>query len=127
MTALRDVIARHVSGPSALGPSETGFNRKVIERELARVRRSREVGFWLLVALYILILIGAGIVVVVNRNQPELIQKLSVATGVSLMGVMLALVSLWSQKSRTDLVMAIVSGMSEDGAKAALNVLLPRL
>lgn len=127
MSALRNVVAQHVSGPSALGPSETGFNRKVVERELARVRRSREVGFWLLVALYSLILIGAGIVVVANRNQPDLIKKLSVATGVSLMGVMLALVGLWSQKSRTDLVIAIVSGMSEDGAKAALNVLLPKL
>ena len=98
-----------------------------MQRELARLRRSRELAFWLLLVFYALILAGAAVLIVVNRTDPVAIGKLFGATGVTLMAVMAAMVNLWAQKSRTDLVMAIANGMSEDGAMAALNALLPKL
>jgi len=127
VSGLRQVVERHIVRPSHAGPSVTSFDRTAIQRELVRMRRSRELGFWLLFVLFAILLFGALVIVVQYRTNPGAIQRISAATGVTLMGVMAAMVRLWAQKVRTDLVMAVVAGMPEEAMRAVLTTLIPKL
>jgi hypothetical protein len=127
MSALRSLVTRHVITPSVLGSDTRAFDRKSLQRELAQLRRSREVAFWIVFGVVVLLVILAVAAAIGYRTDPQLIRKLSTASGVTIMGSVALLVRLWGQKVRSDLVLAIVSGMSEDGVKAALTSLVNRL
>lgn len=128
MSALRMVVQRHTAMPAHAGDAqEDRLDRAVLQKELTRVRRSREIGFWIMFLLLVLLFLGAGMAVIAYRSDPAMLGRLSTATGVTVMGVVAAMTRLWSQKTKTDLVIAIVMATPEKTAQGVLTTLLPHL
>jgi len=127
MSALNEVVQRYVVRPSHAGSGVQDFDRVALQRELRRLRRSREVGYWILFFLFGVLFIGAFVMVVQYRSDPAAIRQISTATGVTLTGIVAAMTNLWAQKVRTDLVIAIVMAMPEEAVKAVLTTLSGKL
>ena len=127
MSALQSIVRRHAVKPSHAGSGAQEFDREALQRELARLRGSREVAFWLMFGLFVVLVVAMLVVAVSFRDDPTKLKQLSAATGLTIMGVMAAIVRLWQTKVAADLVIAIVSGTSEDAARAVLNTLVARL
>jgi hypothetical protein len=117
-----------MSGPAMAGGSPAkGFDRVSLQRELDRMRRTREIAFWICVGLVVLLFTGASTAAVVYRNDPAHLRTLSTATGVTLLGLVGLMVRLWEQKAKVDLVIALVSSMSEDALRSGLSSLVTKL
>jgi protein-S-isoprenylcysteine O-methyltransferase Ste14 len=130
MSALHDLVEAYVVRPAMAGErtDPAAFDRRGLQRELARMRKTREIAFWVCVALLLLLFIGGIVATVVYRNDPTRLDALSAATGgITLVGIVAALVRLWQQKVKVDIVIALVGGLSEEALKAALTSLLTRL
>ena len=131
MSALSDVIQAYVGGPAFAGGSADGepaFDRTGLQRELERLRHTRELAFWICVAFLVVLFVGAAIATFAYRDTPATLGTLQTATGgVTLMGLVGSMVRLWAAKVKADLLVALVSSMSEDALRAALTSLMPRV
>jgi hypothetical protein len=130
MTALHELVQAYVARPAVAGTraAPSGFDRDALQGELARLRKTREIAFWLCVALLLLLFLGGIVATIAYRNDPARVDALSTATGgVTLMGLVAAMIRLWQQKAKIDIVLALVAGLSEDALKAALASLLAKL
>jgi hypothetical protein len=129
MSALRRVVQRHVASPALAGgtPGGAEFDRRALQRELERMRRSREIAFWICVGLLLILFVGLCLAAVAYREDPAKLSTLSTAMGVTLAGVVGGTIRLWEQKVKTDLVMSLASSLSEDSLKSALSALLTKL
>jgi hypothetical protein len=131
MSALSDLLQYYVGGPAmAGGPGSRGseFDRRSLQRQLERLRHSREIAFWICVALLVVLFVGAVAAAVAYRNDPQTLSGLSAATGgLTLMGLVGSMVWLWSAKVKADLLIALVSSMSEDALRAVLTSLVGKV
>jgi hypothetical protein len=130
MTALQELVQAYVTRPAVAGTPtvSSGFDRAALQRELGRLRKTREIAFWLCVGILLLLFLAGIVATIAYRNDPAHVNALSAATGgVTLMGLVTAMNHLWQQKAKIDLVMALVAGLSEDALKAALATLLAKL
>lgn len=127
MSALKAIVETHVVRPGHAGSGSRGFDRTILQQELMSLKRSREIGFWLMFLLLALLFIAAGVAVVYYRSDLPKLGQLSAITGVTFLGVVASMVRLWSQKVKTDLLLAIVMSMPEKAVQGVLNTLLGEL
>jgi hypothetical protein len=127
VTAIRQVVARYLAPPALAGGEAVGLDRSAVQRELASVRRSREIAFWLAAMSLVVIFTMSVAFMISQRDHPEAIKTASMATGITITGVIAAMTKLWQDRVKADLVIALVSGMSEDALKDALMHLVAKL
>ncbi|MBC7789485.1 MAG: hypothetical protein H7Z74_06045 [Anaerolineae bacterium] len=134
MTKLHSLVQAYVAPPGTLGapidssdPSQQSIDRSSLKRELARLRQGREVAFWICFVALLTVFTLSMMYLVQHRDNPAAIAKMSTATGVTLLGVVGIMTKLWQDKIKADLVLAIVSGASEESLKDALRQLLDKL
>lgn len=127
MTQLGDVVARYAAPPGkAGGVASAGFDRKGLQAELARLRTAREIWFWVVGACALAVFVGALIFIVAHSEDTAAITKLATASGVTVTGALAAMTKLWQDRVRADLVLALASGMTEEGLREALLKLIER-
>lgn len=128
MSELRDIVRQYAPAPALLGaPSKSAFDRKALERELGRLRRAREIWFWLCAAAMVALFALAVAFIISRREDTAAITKMSTATGITLTGVVALMTKLWQDRVRADLILAMASGMSEEALREALLKLIERL
>jgi hypothetical protein len=109
------------------GPADGTMDRAALLAELARVRRSREIWFWICAVALAVVFVLAVAYIVANRADPDVIKRMSTATGVTVIGAVAAMTKLLSDRTRSDLVFALVSGLSEEALRPVLLALVAKL
>ena len=127
MTRIGDVVARYTVPPGkAGGVASARFDRKGLQAELARLRTAREVWFWVVGACALTVFVGALSFIVTHSDDTAAITRLAAASGITVTGALAAMTKLWQDRVRADLVLALASGMTEEGLREALLKLIER-
>lgn len=131
MTNLRRILAPYEADPGRLGHATgretTAFDRERIQADLRACRTSYERWFYVCAGIFLLLLILELTWAVMKRDNPQALRATMTAAGVGLMGTASGMVHLWKMKARTDIIVALLSGLDAAALKAALAVLVPRL
>ncbi len=128
MSAVNSLVRRYMAAPALAGGGPTNaFDRRALLRELERLRRTREVAFWICAVGLVIVFLLAIAFLVAHRGEPGTIKTVSTATGITVGGTVAGMTKLWQDRVKADLVMAVAAGMSEDGLKEALLQLIGKL
>ena len=121
MTTVRSIVERFAL-PSALlgGPGSGAFDQRGLQRELARLRSSREAAFWICAGFILVTFALATIYLVIRRDDPKTIAQMSTATGIGIMALIAAMTKLWQSKVKADVLVALVGALPEDSARDVL-------
>src|SRR3954465_3667913 len=119
MTKLHSLVQAFVAPPAKAGMTNDlsfggagQFDQRALQRELARVSQGREVAFWLCFVALLIVFALSIMFLAQHSGDPAAIQKMSAATGLTILGVIGLMTKLWQDKVKADLVGAMVSGMS---------------
>lgn len=131
MSKLRSVVSQHAAGLAvAGGPAPTPkppVDRTKLTKQVTEVGASTRTTFNICLGMYVVLFVAAIVFVVINRDDPVRITAAFAASGITLTGITTAMVSLWAKKARTDLVIAIVTGLDGEALTGALNTVLEKL
>jgi hypothetical protein len=128
VTELHSLVRAFIAPPATLGmPGQFSFDQSTLRAELARLRRGREIAFWICFSALLAVFVLSVVFLVQHSNSPAAIQKMSAATGLTIIGVVGIMTKLWQDKVKADLVLAMVSGMSEESLKDSLRQLVDKL
>jgi hypothetical protein len=129
MSRIQTAVRQFVAPPALAGGPAKGasFDQRSLQKELARLRQGREIAFWLCFGALVIVLALSITFLIQHRDDAETIQKMSAATGLTVLGIVAAMTKLWQDKVKADLVLALANGMSETSLKEALLKLLDKL
>ena len=111
-------------GPATAAPSPSGKQVDTLRRDLQRIVRSNETYFRIWVGMLLILFAGACVYVSRSLADPKNIAAVFAATGVSVMGVVAKMTSLWKEKVNSDLLLSLVGTLSPEETKKVVDSLL---
>lgn len=130
MSQIKAILRRYVP-EVALGSSKkeakTEIDRRRLQADLRGVAARNQVYFNVAIAMPLVSFIGLLLAVLTHVNHPEWVQALSIATGVSFLGMIKITASLWKTKVTAEMVGALAGSLPEDALKAAIGSLLGKM
>lgn len=126
MSQLKRTVARHLEGLTKGGGvrARSGAPRPSLRDDLQTIARGN--GFWFS-CCFAAALGVFGLAVwfaVVLRDNPAQLTAVSTASGVTIVGALSAMTSLWKQKVRADLLFTLSSQLTPDLMSAVLESVL---
>jgi len=98
--------------------------RDALRSDLASGIRSEQVSFWICTGMVIALFLGAFLLVILNLNQPKLIQVIFAVTGVSLTALIRQMITLWRERARMVLVKQLADSLPAKDLKPIILLLL---
>jgi cytochrome c biogenesis protein CcdA len=131
MSQLQKIISHYLPGLSTAGGTGKRVAAKV-DRASMRTQLeaySRQNLFWFSVCFAaVAIVFGLAIWFVLRlQDDPRQLTAVSAASGVSVMGAVTLLVSMWARKNKADMLAALVPNLDEDALRAVCETLLKQL
>jgi hypothetical protein len=128
MSRLQRTLRPFLPGLAQAGdPDHAPTDRQLMQEELRRCRDWYERWFYVCGAAFLVLFCLELAWVVIKRDDPAAMRATLAASGVGVMGTVWAMVRLWMMKARTDMVIALLTGLDGDALRASLSVLVAKV
>lgn len=131
MSQLQGIVSQYLPGLSTAGGSGKRAAPRV-DRASMRAQLeaySRQNLFWFSVCFAaVVIVFGLAIWLVLRlRDDPGQLTAVTAASGISVMGAVTLLVSMWTRKNKADMLATLVPSLDDDALRAVCETLLKQL
>ena len=128
MPSLKSVLRSHAALTPGLGRTRnTERTADALARDLRRVSESNRTYFTVCFVAVLLVFLGTGAIAVRYMNSPERITEIFGALGVSVMGLIAQMTSLWKQKVAADTLIVLCSVADDTLIQKIIDTLLTKL
>jgi hypothetical protein len=124
---VKDVLASYVSGIQMGEQDPPRVSNVELTQGLSSVSQTNHVYFQLCFAALLLLFTGSCILVVTFLNDPGRLGALFTVTGVSIVGLIAQMVSLWKQKVTADIITVLARSLRPDDVRGVIEVLFAKL
>jgi len=128
MLSLKKVLQSYAVLPATLGrarPRERPAD--ALARDLKRASESNRIYFSICFAAVLLVFLGAGTLAVQYVDSPQRVTAIFSAVGVTVMGLIAEMTSLWKQKVAADTMMVLCTVADDDQIQRVIDHLLKTL
>jgi hypothetical protein len=128
MKKLDDLLQNYVDEPvPALAPPRrktlARADRDRLLRDLGRLQKGNQTMLWIVILmLIILFLVSIGIVLA-NLNEPATVKAASAALGISAAACVRWLLSIWREKSNSEIFLRLALSLEGDALKEVISIL----
>jgi multisubunit Na+/H+ antiporter MnhF subunit len=128
MPTLKQVLRSYRTAAPKLGPARTPRRSvETLSDDLQNVSRSNQIYFAICFGCVVALFIGAGIVAVRFVDTPSRIAAVLGALGISVMGLITQMASLWKQKVASDMLLVLCREADEAHLQKIIDGLLEKL
>jgi hypothetical protein len=103
------------------------LDRDALREELRNLNRRSRTGFFVCMGMLLIIFALAIAGVIIYHNEPSRIGAIFAASGVTITGIVTATTKLWTQRTKSEMVVALVGSLDQNALQAALQSLLSTL
>ena len=124
---VHDVLRQYIGGVHMGEGSSAETIPGGMSADLADISTKNRVYFQICFALVVLLLMASTIFVIVFINDTAKLGTVFGVTGVSVVGLIAQMISLWKQKVTADIVVILLRNLPSTETKLVLDVLLAKL
>jgi len=124
---VKEVLKQYVSGIQ-MGEHDAARESDIdLTEGLSSVSHTNQLYFQLCFAALLLLFIGSCVLVVKFLNDPGRLGALFTITGVSIVGLIAQMVSLWKQKVTADIIAVLARSLQPCDVRGVIEVLFAKL
>jgi hypothetical protein len=127
MENIKSIILRYADTGKKLGGESTNLAADNLQKELMDLKNRNRIFFWCCIVMVIILFMLSLFFVLYNLNQPEKIQLLFGATGISILGLIYYMNKLWKDINSSDLLITLVTTLDKEAINSVLVALLNNL
>jgi len=132
MSAISNILRNYVDSTKKLGPEAEKVEMKPervsqLTVQLDALQKRNRFIFWICVIMILVVFVLSLLVTLKFLEQPETLKLIFGATGVSIMGLIYYMNSLYKSVVSVEMLIALVSQMDSQGINTVLAVLLKKL
>ena len=124
---VKEVLASYVSGIQMGEQDPPRVSDVELAQGLSSVSHTNHVYFQLCFAALLLLFTGSCVLVATFLNDPGRLGALFTVTGVSIVGLIAQMVSLWKQKVTADIITVLARSLQPGDVRAVIEVLFAKL
>lgn len=124
---VKEVLQSYVSGIVMGEQDPARVSDLELTQGLSIVSRTNQVYFQLCFAALLLLFTGSCVLVVTFLNDPGRLGALFTVTGVSIVGLIAQMVSLWKQKVTADIIVVLARSLQPSDVRGVIEVLFAKL
>lgn len=124
---VKDVLGSYVGGIQMGEQDAPRVSDVELTQGLATVSHTNQVYFQLCFAALLLLFTGSCVLVVTFLNDPGRLGALFAVTGVSIVGLIAQMVSLWKQKVTADIIVVLARSLQPGDVRGVIEVLFAKL
>jgi hypothetical protein len=124
---VKEVLASYVSGIQMGEQDPPRVSDVELTQGLSSVSHTNRVYFQMCFAALLILFTGSCVLVVTFLNDPGRLGALFTITGVSIVGLIAQMVSLWKQKVTADIITVLARSLRPDDVRGVIEVLFAKL
>ncbi len=124
---VKEVLKPYVSGIQMGEPDAPRESDVDLAQGLSAVSHTNQLYFQLCFATLLLLFTGSCVLVVNFLNDPGRLGALFTVTGVSIVGLVAQMVSLWKQKVTADIIAVLARSLQPGDVRGVIEVLFAKL
>jgi hypothetical protein len=124
---VKEVLKPYVSGIEMGEHTAARASDAELTEGLSAVSHTNQLYFQVCFAALLLLFTGSCVLVVKFLNDPGRLGALFTVTGVSIVGLIAQMVSLWKQKVTADIIVQLARGLQPGDVRGVIEVLFARL